>query len=225
VSAKVALLPFCVLHIDSPRPDERSEKGLKECAVSSPELDRILRLMEGFHYPWFIAGGWALDLACGRQTRAHDDVDLCLFREHIVPLLRFFEDWEKAVAVPEEGRLVSCRSERDVEPPRHELHFRKEGRSVEFLLIDREGDKVLFRRDPSIRMPLGQLARKDPLGRPYVSPAWQLLFKAKNPRPKDEADFLTHLPFLSGEEKRWLLSALRIHHPSSGWIKRLENEV
>ncbi|SFF83035.1 hypothetical protein SAMN04488025_10648 [Planifilum fulgidum] len=125
-----------------------------------------------------------MDLACGRQTRAHDDVDLCLFRENNASLLRFFEDWEKAVAVPGEGRLVCCRSERDVEPPRHELHFCKEGQALEFLLIDREGDEVLFRRDPSIRMPLGRLARKDPLGRPYVSPAWQLLFKAKIPVPR-----------------------------------------
>src|SRR5690606_40711200 len=86
-------------------------------------------------------------------------------------------------------------------------------------------DALFSPTHPPIRMPRGRLARKDPLGRPSVSPAWQLLFKAKNPRPKDEADFLTHLPFLSGEEKRWLLSSLRIHHPSSGWIKRLENEV
>ena len=30
--------------------------------------------------PWFIAGGWAIDLFLGRKTREHADVDFALSR-------------------------------------------------------------------------------------------------------------------------------------------------
>lgn len=42
----------------------------------SPELEQAAELMKGFDRPWFIGGGWALDLAVGRQTRPHEDVEI-----------------------------------------------------------------------------------------------------------------------------------------------------
>lgn len=32
-------------------------------------------VMAGFPAPWWIAGGWAVDLSLGRQTRPHGDID------------------------------------------------------------------------------------------------------------------------------------------------------
>ena len=37
-----------------------------------------------------IAGGWALDLALGRQTRAHEDVDVAVLRSEHEQLREFF---------------------------------------------------------------------------------------------------------------------------------------
>ena len=32
--------------------------------------------------PWWIAGGWALDLFLGVQTREHEDIDVQILRRH-----------------------------------------------------------------------------------------------------------------------------------------------
>lgn len=190
--------------------------------IFSPQLDLVVEVMKPFPYPWFIAGGWALDLAFAKQTREHEDVDLCCFREYLNGLLDFFSDWNKEIAIPEEQRLVPCEKEEDAHPPRHELHLSKDNKKIEILLIDRTKSEVLFRRNPEIRMPLNEFKQIDRIGRPFVAPSWQLLFKAKDPRPKDNDDFLKHAPNLSENGKLWLLSSLRIHQPKSLWILQLE---
>jgi hypothetical protein len=32
--------------------------------------------------PWCVAGGWALDVWRGRQTRPHDDLEIAILRPH-----------------------------------------------------------------------------------------------------------------------------------------------
>jgi len=32
--------------------------------------------------PWWIAGGWAIDVYLGRQTREHADIDVSVLRAH-----------------------------------------------------------------------------------------------------------------------------------------------
>ena len=47
---------------------------------------KIAAIMHGFGKPWFVAGGWAVDLFLGRETRAHEDIEVSIFRrdqEHI----------------------------------------------------------------------------------------------------------------------------------------------
>lgn len=92
----------------------------------------------------------------GEQTREHRDVDLCCFREDLNELLEFFSHWKRQVAIPEENSLVPCKKIEDVLPPRHELHFEKESKKIEVLLIDGDGPFVLFCRDPSIRLSLDE---------------------------------------------------------------------
>ncbi|SFU90262.1 nucleotidyltransferase domain-containing protein [Alicyclobacillus macrosporangiidus] len=185
-------------------------------------LAEITRVMETFSRPWFIVGGWALDLALGRVTREHDDLDVCVFREDVASLLHYFQGWDREVVIPGTHRVVTCSSERDTLSPRHELHFSRGGTEVEVLLIDKVGDRVLFRRDPTIWMAYECFSRHDGSGRPFVAPEWQLLFKAKSPRLKDELDFRNHAPNLEAGAKMWLAEALKRHLPHSTWIGELE---
>jgi hypothetical protein len=190
--------------------------------VRSGLVDRVMKVMETAGFTWFFVGGWALDLALGRQTREHADVDLCCFREHLGDLLGFFEGWDRQVAVKGEGRTIPVRSESDVLPSWHELHFSREDIRLEFLLIEHNGNEAVFRREPSIRFPVRELIRRDELGRPFAAPAWTLLFKAKYARSKDHDDFQMVAPRLPVNEKKWLMRALRIHLPDSPWISQLE---
>ena len=186
------------------------------------QLECVVQAMRTYKHPWFVAGGWALELAAGQVHREHHDVDLCAFREHTDDLLAYFREWESYVAVPGEGRYEQLRAVEDTSAPRHELMFEKDGVRIEVLLIEREGEQVIFRRDPGITMAYERFARQDAAGRLFVAPEWQLLFKAKNPRPKDEADFQNHAPLLAPEARAWLRAALERHQPESAWIEGLE---
>ncbi|MCL6599851.1 nucleotidyltransferase domain-containing protein [Alicyclobacillus macrosporangiidus] len=185
-------------------------------------LAEITRVMETFGRPWFIVGGWALDLSLGHVTREHHDVDVCVFRDDVASLLSYFQGWDCKVVIPGEHRLVTCSSERDTLPPRHELHFSKAGTQIEVLLIDKVGDRVLFRRDPTVWMAYERFSRRDLSGRPFVAREWQLLFKAKSPRSKDELDFRNHAPNLEAGAKKWLVEALKRHVPYTTWIEQLQ---
>lgn len=44
-------------------------------------VEEVVDLMSGLQVPWWIAGGWAIDLFLGRQTRAHGDTDVLIRRD------------------------------------------------------------------------------------------------------------------------------------------------
>lgn len=68
----------------------------------SQGFERILEvagIMRGFPAPWFISGGWAIDLFLGEVTRAHSDIEIGIFRCDQGALWRQLRGWtlEKAV--------------------------------------------------------------------------------------------------------------------------------
>jgi Aminoglycoside-2''-adenylyltransferase len=42
--------------------------------------DKAATCFAALHVPWWIAGGWAIDLFLGRQTREHEDLDVLILR-------------------------------------------------------------------------------------------------------------------------------------------------
>ncbi|MDG0810794.1 nucleotidyltransferase domain-containing protein [Cohnella rhizosphaerae] len=65
----------------------------------------IHRLFGEWDGAWGIAGGWALDLRLGRQTRPHDDIDVLLpLADYASVYARLGADWELHLA--EKGRLT-----------------------------------------------------------------------------------------------------------------------
>ena len=67
-----------------------------------------------FKEPWFVAGGWAIDLAIGRITREHGDIDFCIFRESLHQFLNYFKEWKIEVCVPSASQRILCKSIDDV---------------------------------------------------------------------------------------------------------------
>jgi hypothetical protein len=41
---------------------------------------QVATLFAPLSAPWWIAGGWAIDLFLGKQTREHEDVDVLFLR-------------------------------------------------------------------------------------------------------------------------------------------------
>jgi hypothetical protein len=85
-----------------------------------------------------------------------------------------------------------------------------------------DGDTWICRRERTIRRPYADVVATTKDGIPYMQPDIVLLFKGKEPRPKDEADFETTLPFLRNEQRVWLAGALaRAYAADHSWIDPL----
>jgi aminoglycoside-2''-adenylyltransferase len=177
--------------------------------------------MHAFPAPWCVAGGWALDLFLGRVTRTHADLELAVLREDQAALQQQFAGWtlEKVV----DGRRAAWPAGERLALPVHEIHAHSTGeprRAIEFLLNEREGDEWVYRRDAGVRLPLNRWIVPAG-GVPVLCPAIVLLFKAKAPRPKDEADFRSARDALGRERRRWLGAALRVCHSDHPWAESL----
>lgn len=157
-----------------------------------------------FTKPWFVCGGWAIDLFVGRQTREHLDVEIGVFREdqrELRQLLADFSTFRRAA-----GDEQPWRGER-LDHPVHELVAKGRGEEIEVLLNERAEDAWVYRRHPAITRPLA-LALRERDGIPYLAPEIVLLYKSKGTRPKDAQDFATARPLLSSEQAAWLALAI-----------------
>lgn len=183
----------------------------------------VLRLMDGFGAPWCVAGGWALDLFLGRATRPHADLELAVFRQDQSRLRAHFEGWKFMVSV--DGRREPLQQGETLELPLHEIHAYSPGEpqlSIEFLLNERDAASWIFRRNPEVVLPLDRAMINSEFGVAALSPEIVLLFKAKAPREKDQADFQAASSAMSNSSGLWLRSALMTCHPGHPWIPLLD---
>ena len=186
---------------------------------------RLSSLMRSFDAPWWVAGGRALDLWMERQTRAHHDVDVAVLRADQKQLHQAFCGWELYYATPDH-RLVPYRSECWLEEPLHGVWARPASNApwlCEFLLNEHEGRQWVYRRNPAVRKPLGEVGvmASAASGVPILVPEIVLLYKAHELTEKDEADFRSVLPHLTPSRKAWLLQALDETTPNHPWARRI----
>ncbi len=173
--------------------------------------------MAEFNKSWFFAGGWAIDLFLGRETRHHDDVEIALFRGDQLDLKAFLKDWEMKYV--RKGEFYHWEDE-FLELPIHEIHARNplNGEHLEILLNEMEDGEWRFRRNLSIFYPCQSVWSYTDSGIPYLNPEIVVLYKAKNIREKDEQDFLAVKDHLKSEAKTWLQDAIRKHCPNHKWL-------
>ena len=192
--------------------------------VTGPTLPRPIadaaRLLVDLRVPWAVAGGWAIDLAVGRTTRRHADVDLALLRDDQAALHAALPGWTLRAATG--GTLVSWTPGVRLERPVHEVHALWPGGSeapvLEFLLDEREGPDWVYRRDTAVRRPLRRVCRRGPGGVRVLAPEVVLLYKSKAPRLADEHDLLVGRSLLDGEARAWLVAALTRQDARHPWI-------
>lgn len=181
-----------------------------------------LRLFAGAPAPWWIAGGWALDLAHGRTTRAHEDLDVAILRRDEDAVRQLLAGWDVQVGAGN-GVMVGAWTGRT--PPETPALWCRERPDApwafELLLGQAEGEDWVFRHDPRVRMPLARVGARDPDGIPYLVPEIVLLHKARRREERDEADFERALPLLDGRASTWLAGAVARLDPDHPWLRRL----
>ena len=177
--------------------------------------------MHGFGGRWGIAGGWAIDLFVGRQTRPHGDIDVALLRDDQALLRERLP--EAGVEKVVDGQLVPWGSGERLELPIHEVHVTwPDGVHVEFLLNewDSTSEEWMFRRDPRIRRAVDTVFSMG-RGLPRVAPEVVLLFKSKESEPKDDADFTAAVGLMIPEQRQWLRDALAATQAAHPWLATL----
>lgn len=177
--------------------------------------------LSGLGAPWWIAGGWALDLFVGERTRPHHDLDIGVLRRDMARVRDLLQTWEMFEA--KDGRLTRL----GADLPRadvHSLWCRPAGAerwTLQLMLDDSDGDDWIYRREPSIRRPLANLVARSEQGLPYLLPEVQLLYKARRVRPRDRADFDRVAWLLARPARDWLRAALLRAEPGHPWLAEL----
>ena len=190
-------------------------------SVLSPQ--DAARLLHGVDAHWWVAGGWAIDLWLGEQTRHHVDLDIAVLRDQQQAFRERLAGWDLHLATSP-GVLEPLPKEVEVLEPLHAIWCRQTPESkwaFELLLNDSDGRDWLFRRDHAVRLPisrLGECAGDVPFLRPEVV----LLFKAKNVRAHDQLDFEHARERMDSHGKQWLRQALERVHPGHEWIHELD---
>lgn len=181
-------------------------------------------LFRGCRAPWWIAGGYAIELAVGRPLREHGDVDVLLLRRDQLAVQKALPGWEWHAADPP-GTLRPWRPAEQLPDGVHDIWCRPgpgEPWQIQIMLDESTGEDWVSRRDPRIRRPLTSIGSVTADGIPYLAPEIQLFYKASGRRPRDETDFAASLPVLTGPQAQWLSDALSLAYgPEHPWRARL----
>ena len=183
--------------------------------------ESVAAIMDGVGVWWAVAGGWAIDLWLGEQTRDHHDVEVVVKRcDQRVVHAALTTDWDLFALDPPGGGWRPWRG-----APIHAPAFQLQARSSsgEFDLFTEEIDETRwhFRRDSRITSGSEEVIVPSASGIPIVRPEIQLLYMAKSTEPKNQRDFETARPHLTPEAALWLTNALQITLPGHHWIQQL----
>jgi uncharacterized protein (DUF952 family) len=211
--------------------EEASGFAVHGAATLDQTRRRAVEVMAGYRRPWWVAGGWALDLVLGYKTRPHADLEISVLACDQRTLFKHLHGWDLRLAAP--GAQLPRWDGSAIQPPFHQVwarrgpggpstpeEFAADPTMLGFLLEQGSADRWVFRRHPAITRPLHQLGRATADGVPFVAPEVALLFKAKLPRFKDQRDFDRVLPHLDGPARAWLAWALEQAYPGNPWRAR-----
>jgi uncharacterized protein (DUF952 family) len=193
---------------------------------------RAVGVMAGYPRPWWVAGGWALDLFLGWRTRPHADLEVWVMAADQRALFAHLRGWDLRLAAPGaslprwDGGAITAPfhqvwARRGPATPATAAQFAADPTMLGFLLEQGGEGRWAFRRHPSVTRLLDQVGAVTEGGVPHVRPEVALLFKAKAPRFKDERDLDRVLPYLDPAARAWLASALDQAHPGHPWRAQL----
>lgn len=185
----------------------------------------VATVFEGYPGQWWIAGGWAIEAFTG-VPRRHADIDPSIPRCDLPLLRRHMAGRADLWAADQENLRLLLPEDADsdtVSERCENIWTRPSGADpweLDFILMSTEGDRWVYKRDPTISLPLDRIVwTKD--GIPYLRPEIQLLHKGRALRPKDQQDFEAALPLLEHRECAWLREALMATQPNHVWLKDL----
>lgn len=175
---------------------------------------------------WWIAGGHAIDLFLGWESRPHADLDVEMFRTDSSHLFDLFNGWD--LHVVSEGWSRPWSDPADLDESVFGVWIRPEPIApwqIEVLLADGDRGEWRFRRDPSITLTGRDLIAETAGGIPFGAPEVQLLYKSLRRRAKDDVDLARCLHRMDKRQRRWLRDAVSATNPHHPWVEVLEATI
>ena len=186
-------------------------------------LSEVTALFSRVRVPWWVAGGYAIELAVGHAFREHGDVDVLLLRRDQPAVQEALSSWDWWAADPpgtlrpwQRGEILPAGIDDVWCRPSAATPWR-----IQVMLDESQGDEWISRRNGAVRRAIADLGAVSPEGVPYLVPEVQLFAKAWGTRPKDEQDFAAALPVLDDTQRRWLAKALETTYGRHPWLDRL----
>ena len=191
------------------------------------DLISVLEATRDLPAPWYVAGGWAIDLFVGQVTREHQDVDILVARDDQRAVFDHFSDRKLLKLIPHpcgrvgQGTIVGWGGE-ELKLPIHQVFADdSDGERVEVLFGEIDGRVWRSRRDANVKRRLRDAVSISSDGIPFLAPEIVLLFKAPLLREWDDRDFTVALPLMTPEQHKWLADALGRAHRGHPWLRRL----
>jgi len=194
-------------------------------------VEGIAEILKGISVPWWVAGGWALDLFVGRTTRAHDDIDVLILRRDQLAAQKHLSDWKLfKTKQPTPPHLAPWPKGEFLEPPINDVWARSDLHAgpwrFQLMLMEADGDRWVYRRLPTIGGNIADMGLTTDAGIPCLAPEIQLLYKSGTGLQKDTDDLLNVLPLLSPRQAEWLLKCLRRQYSDGhAWVGLLESRA
>jgi hypothetical protein len=196
---------------------------------SLEEVVAVGRFLTGFPRPWWVGGGWSIDLWAGGQSREHEDIEICVLRSDQGTARAYCAGWQPFTPVNE--RWAPLAGDEWLEAPRSMLQLQRAPETVmtvegmpptfEFILNDVADSQWIYTGEPSIRVPLDRVVVHSPLGLRVTAPEVLLLHKACSHRPKDEHDFRRVRDRLGADQRAWLKRQIARIRPDDPWLPQL----
>jgi hypothetical protein len=176
-------------------------------------------LLSGLTVPWWVTGGWAIDLAAGHVTRDHADVNVMMLErdEHALRGLtgvdiQLIADGQPPGPWPA-GRRLTAGPGRGPQIGPDRLILRGEDLPLPAEVILASAAGAFWVRKQRARLfilPLADITRSWQ-GIPFLAPEVVLLIKTRPGRAgtdNDQRDFEAALPVLSAGQRSWLKDAI-----------------
>lgn len=172
---------------------------------------KVKSIMDKFGYPWFIAGGWAIDLFLNRETRIHENIEIGIYRKHQMKLYRYFGK-NKKYYMNNKSRIGKHEkhewNKEYLQLPIHELYVEYAGMEIKLLLNEKDENSWVYRRNKEIKLDEKKVILLTGKGIPYLCPEVVLLYKTKEMRDKDRDDILNASGKMSESQIKWFIDSI-----------------
>ncbi|MGB1288717.1 MAG: amino acid transporter [Aggregatilineales bacterium] len=186
-------------------------------------LEETITLFQDVPFAWCIAGGYVLELFAGKAYRAHDDMDVVIYRDEQLAAQAWLSEWHLYAADPP-GTLRTWQPGEYLPVGVHDIWGYQSGVNqwqFQFMIAEVNNGNWVSRHHPEIRFARDTLINIYN-NIPCIRSEVQLLYKSRNRRPKDEVDFDVCVPLLSTHQKKWLRQNIQKLFPEGHpWLSRI----